>query len=59
MSDNGAATTARQRLTLAAVVVVRWSKDFNIIFIMFRFLKTRGINLYLFFQKKHGRLKFS
>jgi hypothetical protein len=34
-SGMGAATAARQRLTPAAVMVVRWSKDLTIIFIMF------------------------
>jgi hypothetical protein len=34
-SGMGAATAAHRRLALAAVVVVRWSKDLNIIFIMF------------------------
>jgi hypothetical protein len=36
-ADSGkrAVIAARQRLTLAVVVVVRWSKDLNAIFIMF------------------------
>jgi hypothetical protein len=36
-ADSGieAATMARRRLAPAAVVVVRWSKDLNVIFIMF------------------------
>jgi hypothetical protein len=34
-SGKGAATAAHRRLALAAVVVVRWSKDLNVIFIMF------------------------
>ena len=39
-SGNGAATAARRRLALAAVVFVRWSKDLDVIFIMFRILCT-------------------
>jgi hypothetical protein len=35
-SGMGAAIAAHRRLTPAAVVVVRWSKDLNVIFIMFR-----------------------
>jgi hypothetical protein len=31
----GAATAARRQLAPVAVVVVRWSKDLNIIFVMF------------------------
>jgi hypothetical protein len=31
----GAATAARRWLALAAVVVIRWSNDLNVIFIMF------------------------
>jgi hypothetical protein len=31
----GAAIAARRRLALAVVVVVRWSKDLNVLFIMF------------------------
>jgi hypothetical protein len=34
-SDMGAATTARRRLAPATVLVVRWSKDVNVIFMMF------------------------
>jgi hypothetical protein len=34
-SDKGAATTARQWLTLVAIVIVRWSKDLDAIFSMF------------------------
>jgi hypothetical protein len=34
-SGMGAAIAARQRLTLAAVMIVRWSKDLTVIFIMF------------------------
>jgi hypothetical protein len=34
-SVKGAATAARRRLALAAVLVVRWSKDLNVIFTMF------------------------
>ena len=37
---NGAATAARRRLALAAIVVVRWSKDLDVNFIMFRILCT-------------------
>jgi hypothetical protein len=31
-SGKGAATAARQRLALAVVVVVKWSRDLNVIF---------------------------
>ena len=34
-SSTGAATTARQRLTPVAVVVIRWSKNLDVIFNMF------------------------
>ena len=33
-SDGGAATAARRRLALATVVVVRWSKDLDVIIII-------------------------
>ena len=34
-SNTGAAIAARRRLALAAVVVIRWSKNLDVIFIMF------------------------
>jgi hypothetical protein len=34
-SGTGAATVAHRRLAPAVVVVIRWSKDLNVIFIMF------------------------
>ena len=39
-SDGGAATAARRRLAPAAVVVARWSKDLDVIFIMFEMFCT-------------------
>jgi hypothetical protein len=39
-SSKGAATAARWRLALVAVVVVRWSKDLDVIFTMFVMLCT-------------------
>ena len=39
-SGRGAATAARRWLALAAVVVARWSKDLNVIFIMFEVFYT-------------------
>ena len=41
-SGKGAATAARQRLILTAVVVARWSKDLDVIFIMFDVFCTTG-----------------
>jgi hypothetical protein len=39
-SGKGAATTARRRLALVTIVVVRWSKNLDVISIMFGVLCT-------------------
>ena len=39
-SGRGATTAARRRLALAAVVIVRWSKNLDVIFIMFEMFCT-------------------
>lgn len=44
-SDMGVATTARRRLVVAAVMVVRWSTDLDVIFIMFEVFCTSGESL--------------
>jgi hypothetical protein len=59
-SVKGAMTAACQRLTLAAVVIVMWSKDLDIISIIFSVLctsyKLSGIDSDLSRKKKHQSL---
>jgi hypothetical protein len=37
-SSSGAATTVHRRLTLTVVAIIRWFKDLDVIFIIFRVL---------------------